>query len=168
MPSPSRLLLFSLVSASACSSYPAASLTYLPGRRIVDLDRPVMATEFHAGRRVLRVDSEAVVDGVAGYSLAIEVAATDAASQPIFEHVYSLPSPDVKVFLVVAGDAGRPFWSRAAQGQVRVRELDGSVVLSCDLVFEGAAIDPKLRLPVRVAKDDARHLYFAGAFEADR
>ena len=35
---------------------------------------------------------------------------------------YVLPNDAVKVFFVVSGDNGRPFWSRTASGDLRVRE----------------------------------------------
>ena len=52
---------------------PAVTVQNLRGRKIVDVNRPTMATEIHAGRRVFRIDRDMVENGPAGFSLAIEI-----------------------------------------------------------------------------------------------
>jgi hypothetical protein len=150
----------------ACAGSTAATFVDQRGRRIVDIDRPVMATEFHSGRRVFKLEREATPDGPAGFTLGIEVADLTHDAPPNWETELVVPGSDVKLYFVVVGDAGRPFWSRDAQGNIRVRQFGDRTTLSVDLTFKGKTLDPALRLPIYTSKDDSDHVRIAGSFTA--
>ncbi len=134
--------------------------------RIVRIDRPVLATEFSTGSRVFRVDREARPDGAAGFGFAIQLDEPGTPSPPA-ERFLEFPGSEASVLLVVAGDRGRPFWSRAARGFVRLRQFDERTLLVVDLEFRGPLVDDGLRIPPNVFREDVDRLRISGTFETE-
>jgi hypothetical protein len=160
------LALAVLLTCGACASSPAVTAQDLRGRRIVDVDRPVMATEYSGGRRVLRVDRDMVENGAAGFSLAIEIEDLPSPAPKTRDVEYVLPNDAVRAFFVVSGDAGRPFWSRVPSGDVRIRDFGDHALLSVNLDFLGPRVDKELKLPLYTWQSQQNRVGITGTFEA--
>ena len=153
------------VLAAACAMSPAVTVQNLRGRKIVDVNRPTMATEIHAGRRVFRIDRDMVENGPAGFSLAIEIEDSGGDPAVATDVEYVLPNDAVKVFFVVSGDNGRPFWSRTASGDLRVREWGARALVSVNLDFLGQTIDKNMKLPIYTWESRDNRIGITGSFE---
>lgn len=151
---------------AGCSLRPPLTVQDLRGRRVVEVDRPVTGTEFYEGRRVFLVQKSRDTNGPAGFTLTIEY--DDAALAPDGELQFDFPNERARVSLVVAGDRGRVFQSRAARGTVRLREFAQTVTAAVDLEFKKDNMDPTLIIPEYIFIEDGSHLRITGAFEAEK
>lgn len=160
----------------ACSSGPDFRVEDQRGRRIVDVDRAVIATEYYPSRRVIVITREKEDEGIAGFTFAFELEEimeqskeqlnlNASASRP-FERQFELPDANIKTFLVVAGGKTRPFFSKEAHGGVRLIELDDSVILSLDIDFPGGPVEERQTLPPNVFYEDKNRLRLTGTFQA--
>lgn len=158
-----------LTIGAACRSGRPLDVQDLRGRRVVEVDRPVVATEFYSSKRVLWVKKEPERNGPAGFTFAIEfnndlLAPSDASR----ELQLDLPRDGVRAVLLVSGDRGRPYYSQKSRGYVRIRQFADATVVVADVEFESAAeADLQLNTPEYIFREDKNHLRVTGTFTAD-
>ncbi|MFN0206937.1 MAG: hypothetical protein ACKVS6_11600 [Planctomycetota bacterium] len=153
----------------ACASGPEFRVEELRGRRIVDIDRAVVATEYYPSRRVIIVSRDQEENGIGGFTFAFEMENamenSNVSKTEPFEHQFELPDAPIRTSLAVSSGKSRGFFSKEAHGGVRLIERGDSIILSLDVAFLGGAVDERQTLPPNIFYEDKNRLRITGTFQ---